>query len=100
MDMPFWYAKVNIFGHYDNGVYYDTWTDANGETINIFDQYKNLDVMKIVLEDNIPVSSMISISTLLGNNTFANANDNSGGHIANDTTFVYLYSSVAEIEDT
>ena len=100
MDMPFWYSKINIFGYYDNGVYYDTWTDANGETINVFDQYKNFDVMKIVLEDNIPISSMISISTLLGNNTFANANDNSGGHIANDTTFVYLYSSVAEIEDT
>ena len=99
MDMPFWYSKINIFGYYNDGVYYDTWTDANGQEINVFDQYKNYDVMKIVLEDNIPISSMITISTLLGNNTFANANDNSGGHIADNTTFVYLYKSSVEIEE-
>jgi hypothetical protein len=82
MDEPFWYAKINIFGHYENGIYLDTWEDANGETVNVLDAYNNLDVMKIVLEDNIPISSMITVSILLGNNIFASYEGTDGGKIA------------------
>lgn len=92
MDLPFWYSKINIFGYYDEGThtYRDTWTDANGKTISVLNAYENLDVMKIVLEDNIPISSMITTSLLLGNNTFANLEGEGGGHIAENTLFVYF----------
>lgn len=91
MDSPFWYSKINIFGQCDEeGVYHDTWVDANGQIINIYDVYKNIDVMKIVLEDNIPTSTMIANSMLLGNNVFANIDDTSGGHIAKYTTYVQI----------
>jgi hypothetical protein len=90
MDMPFWYSKINIFGHYneDTGEYEDTWLDANGNTVGIFNSYENLDVMKIILEDNIPTSSMIAVSMLLGNNVFASKNDIVDGMIAPYDTFV------------
>ena len=95
MDSPFWYSKINIFGQCDeDGVYHDTWVDANGQTINIYDAYKNIDVMKIVLEDNIPTSIMIANSMLLGNNVFANIDDASGGHIAKYTTYTAIYKLV------
>lgn len=80
MDNPFWYSKINIFGYGDSrGVYHDVWTDANGDTVSI---YKDPDAIKIALEDNIPISSMLAVSLLLGDNTFANMDDEQNGIIA------------------
>ena len=97
MDMPFWYSKINIFGYYDTATdtYKDVWYDAaRGREVNVLDIYNNLDVMKIILEDNIPTSSMITTSLLLGNNTFAHLNVTEQGHIANyNDRFVYYFSN-------
>ena len=83
---PHWYSKINIFGYLDsNQIYRDVWTDANGRTINIYD---DPDAVKIILEDNIPTSSMIKASMLLGDNKFANI---SGGA---QTAPQYSYTSI------
>ena len=75
MDEPYWYAKINVFGHFDNGVYRSTWTDANGIERSIFD---DPDAIKVALEDNIPIADMITTSMLLGGDTFANVGDDTG----------------------
>lgn len=104
MDMPFWYSKINIFGHYnaDTNTYEDTWVDKDGNSldankqaipVNVFNSYENLDVMKIVLEDRIPISSMITISLLLGNNTFADSGNTTGGHIAANDRYYYFFDN-------
>ena len=92
MDNPYWYSKINIFGYVKNGVYYDKWTDANGQEISVFDEYSNMDVIKIVYEDHIPIASMITVNTLLGNNIFANIGDDESyrGKIAHNTVYVLL----------
>lgn len=103
MDMPFWYSKINIFGYYDsvNNMYVDEWWDASkGRMVNVFNAYENLDVMKIVLEDNIPISTMLNTSLLLGNNVFANySEETSTGTIAPDITFVYFYIDNGNVEE-
>ena len=70
MDDPFWYSKINVFGQLneDTGVYKETWTDANGNTVNVAD---DPDAIKIVLEDGIPFLDMISDSMILGDNNYA-----------------------------
>ena len=84
MDEPFWYAKENIFGYFDetNQIYVDEWTDANGNKINIHDSSKNKDAVKIMLEDGIPFSSMIADNMLLGNNIVANTSLSGGAMVA------------------
>ena len=69
MEEPYWYSKINIFGKYDEktGAYRDIWIDANNKEVDIF---KSPDAIKIALEDNIPIASMINNSMLLGNNTY------------------------------
>lgn len=97
MDMPFWYSKINIFGYYDalTDTYKDVWYDpVQGREVNVLDSYNNFDIMKIILEDNIPTSSMITTSLLLGNNTFAHLNVLEQGHVANSNDrFVYYFSN-------
>lgn len=73
---PFWYSKINIFGHLENNIYYDTWSDANGILRSVYD---DPDAIKISLEDNIPISGMIQDPMLLGDNKFANSNLGTGG---------------------
>ena len=86
MEEPYWYSKINIFGYLDSetGIYHDVWIDANGVEQNIFD---NPDAIKIALEDNIPIGSMIQDSMLLGNNTFADATETSGAQTAELETY-------------
>jgi len=81
MDEPYWYSKINIFGYLNenDGIYYDVWTDANGQEKNIFN---DPDAIKIALEDNIPIGSMIQDSMLLGDNNYANANLTNGAQTA------------------
>lgn len=76
MDEPFWYSKVNLLGKRltNNGTptefWSDVWTDANGnENVDI---YTDKDALKIIKEDGIPVSTMLQIPVLLGNNLISN----------------------------
>lgn len=69
MDEPYWYAKINIFGQRDNdGVYRNTWKDANGQQHSVID---NPDALKVLYEDGIPIASMIQHTMLFGSNIFA-----------------------------
>ena len=79
MEEPYWYSKVNIFGYFDGQVYHDVWIDANGKEVDIF---KDPDAIKIALEDNIPIASMIQNSMLLGDNTYANSDKADGAMTA------------------
>lgn len=89
MDEPFWYSKINIFGRKGNdGVYYDTWTDANGKTISIFDEAANKDALKIIIEDGIPFSGMLASSMIFGSNVYANLDSKPTGKIARNTVYV------------
>ena len=98
MDEPFWHAIENIFGRMDEdtGIYYDTWVDANGIERNVFDSYHNKDVIKIMLEDGIPISSMIQDNMLLGNNILARTGDSGGAFIAKDESFIFEIEQSAE----
>lgn len=73
MDDPLWYAKINIFGHRDEqGIYRDTWYDVRTNS-----EHSVLDIpdaIKILYEDGIPLSSMITSTMLLGSNIFASVN--------------------------
>ena len=89
MDEPFWYSKINIFGRKGNdGVYYDTWTDANGRIVNVLDEAANKDALKIIVEDGIPFSGMLASSMIFGNNTYANYDSKPTGKIARNTVYV------------
>jgi len=101
MEEPYWYSKINIFGYLDGqGIYHDTWYDANGIERSIYD---DKDAIKIALEDNIPISGMIQESMLLGDNKYANRdltgamtapkNDYSEDEWINDEAFsTYAYA--------
>ena len=71
MDEPHWYAVQNLLGREDSELnrYIDEWVDANGNTVDIF---ASQDALKILLEDGIPLGSMIDNNMLLGNGLFAN----------------------------
>ena len=69
-DEPFWYSKRNLLGEYskeDNG-YVDKWINTNGVKEDIF---ASQDALKILLEDGIPIGSMLNASMLLGNGRYA-----------------------------
>lgn len=90
MDDPFWYSINNVFGEYverpdGSGEYRDTWIDANGKTINVFDPENNKDAIKIMLEDGIPLSSMIQSDMLMGNDLVAVISQEDGAVIADDS---------------
>ena len=94
MDQPFWHSKVNIFGYSDDsGIYHDTWIDANGQEISVYD---DPDALKVALEDGIPISSMLSVSLLLGNNTFANLNSDLNAIIAMNRASITLTKNIED----
>ena len=100
MEEPYWYSKINIFGYWKDGVYYDYWIDANGnDERNIFD---DPDAIKIALEDNIPIASMIQNSMLLGDNTFADAEANGAVTAPGDNYVCYkkVNNEWVEVQDT
>ena len=62
MDEPFWYSKVNLFGKTKDGQWVDVWDNANGiETY----YYDDVDALKIIKEDGLPVSSSLTGKTFL-----------------------------------
>ena len=70
MDEPHWYGKLNIFGKKDSaGIYHDSWFDVStGRERHVLDIP---DALKILYEDGIPLSSMITSTMLLGGSTYA-----------------------------
>ena len=74
-DEPFWYAKYNFFGGFNpdtNST--NKWVDKDGnETSEILN---NPDLLKIVLEDNIPAVSMIKDSMMFGGGTYVDNDQN------------------------
>lgn len=76
MDEPHWYSIYNILGREDTSRnrYIDEWYDENTQDyISIF---ASQDALKILLEDGIPLGSMIDNNMLLGNGAFANVESN------------------------
>ena len=76
MDEPHWYSIYNILGREDtaHNRYVDEWYDENTQGyISIF---ASQDALKILLEDGIPLGSMIDNNMLLGNGAFANVESN------------------------
>ena len=71
MDEPFWYSKQNILGKQNKieGYFDDDWTDANGNPVNI--RNGNPDVLKIILEDRIPLGTNVDLSVFFGDSVFA-----------------------------
>lgn len=67
-DDLFWKAR-NIFFGIENpegsGIWEENWQDANGNTVNIFE---DKDAIKVMMEDRIPTLSMLPRNLLLGNN--------------------------------
>ena len=68
-DDPFWYAKINVFGHFDASIVYSDWINANGDEVS--NLYNDPDILKIVFEDGIPLSSMIKETIALGGEVYA-----------------------------
>ena len=98
MEEPFWYSKINIFGYLgEDGVYHDVWTDANGQKQNIFD---NPDALKIALEDNIPISSMIEEAMLLGDDKYANTDSTYGARTAPQNIYTEPAGKWEDVEDS
>lgn len=84
MDEPHWYGITNVLGtpvfdeETQKMVYKDVWTDADGNTVDIF---SSQDAMKIIQEDGIPLGSMIKNNMLLGNGSYANVETDVNGRI-------------------
>ena len=96
MDQPFWYAKRNALGKYvkQNGTYVlaDRWVDANGVEHDQLDE----DAYKIIVEDKIPTSSMVT-------NLNSNSNINFGDRVTlkeyNQSKYVLDDSNYGEAID-
>lgn len=85
MDSPHWYAIDNIIGKIKdvvvNGVskkrYVDLWDDEtqdeNKQEVEVF---ASKEALKILVEDGIPLASMIHNNMLLGNGAYASVEDN------------------------
>lgn len=83
MDEPFWYAK--------NSYLSSIFQDANNITVETL---KNKDALKIILEDNIPISTMFDTTMLLGDNKIYMNNEiieNEEGVTLNKNENKYLY---------
>ena len=68
-DDPFWYARVNIIGHFDQNSQYSDWRDANGR--EVADLLADPDILKIVTEDGTPITSMVKETIALGGEVYA-----------------------------
>ncbi len=83
-DDPFWYAKVNVFGHFDASIVYSDWVNANGDTVG--NLINDPDILKIVLEDGIPLSSMVKETIALGGSVYATVEAELRSRIATEVT--------------
>lgn len=91
MDAPYWYGKLALLGRQNGLIYEDTWIDANGNRVNIFD---DPDAMKILLEDGIPALKMITTSMMLGNGTYIDMSGTGDmGRLVNDEEEQYVSDS-------
>ena len=75
MDEPFWYAKYNLLDkpQYDSDqnitLWKEYWVDANGNIKE--DLLQELDALKVIKEDLIPLRRMLKSTVLLGDNSMA-----------------------------
>ena len=83
-DDPFWYSKVNVFGHFDSSLIYSDWKNANGE--NVSNLVSDPDILKIILEDGIPLSSMVKETIALGGAVYATVDVELRSQIAEEVT--------------
>lgn len=68
-DMPFWYAKQNLFVQDQNG-----YASYNGQSI--YSDVNTLkEALKISYEDTIPISDMIAVTMYFGEDKFASITD-------------------------
>lgn len=88
MDEPFWYSKVNLFGNPDNesSRWVDVWSNASGETVDIFE---DKDALKVVKEDGVPLLSMITNNILIGDDNFIDLDFTISGESTPETTIPY-----------
>lgn len=83
MDQPHWYAKENILGKLIDVTvggqqkkrYVDYWDDTTKDPPKQVDIFASQDALKILVEDGIPLGSMIHTNMLLGNGAYANVED-------------------------
>ena len=83
MDQPHWYAKENVLGKLMDVTvggqqkkrYVDYWDDTTKEPPEQVDIFASQDALKILVEDGIPLGSMIHTNMLLGNGAYANVED-------------------------
>ena len=84
MDEPHWYARDNILGKLKDVMvegevkrrYIDVWDDITKKEPQEVEIFASQDALKILLEDGIPLGSMIDNNMLLGNGAFANVENN------------------------
>ena len=84
MDEPHWYAVDNILGKLKDVVidgetkkrYIDVWDDITKNPPEEVEIFASQDALKILVEDGIPLGSMIDQNMLLGNGAFANVQNN------------------------
>ena len=84
MDEPHWYARDNILGKLKDVMvegevkrrYVDVWDDITKNPPQEVEIFASQDALKILLEDGIPLGSMIDNNMLLGNGAFANVENN------------------------
>ena len=81
MDDPFWYAKKNMFGFFNNqsSIYYNRWDDANGISV---EASQSKDALKIMMEDGVPFGDMVSSTMMFGDGTVA--------HTTNDQAYACI----------
>ena len=77
MDEPHWYAVQNVIGVIDpeSQCYVNQWKDYTKDPPVLVDVSTSQDAFKVLLEDGIPLGSMIDSNMLLGNGAFANVEE-------------------------
>ena len=101
MDEPHWYAKTNILGKIAdvsiNGTtqkrYVDLWDDVTYDPPQEVDIFASKEALKILVEDGIPLGSMIDNNMLLGNGSYASVENDTDSLIWNpeDALIVWTY---------
>lgn len=97
-DDPFWYAKINVFGHFDASTIYSDWKNANGDEVG--DLLSDPDILKIIFEDGIPLSSMVKSTIALGGSVYATVEAELRCRIADDGITQEEYEDVGGQNNT
>lgn len=101
MDEPFWYAKTNILGKVATVMidgkpqqrYVDLWDDPSYDPPKEIDIFASKEALKMLVEDGIPLGSMINNNMLLGNGAYASVEDDTNSLIwdPSESEIVWTY---------